>query len=220
MKSTARRSHQEVTLVPLADMLTNVVGVTIFILIFTVLAAGGSVVAKRLPFERTTKAQAVDFLCVAGRIYPLSHDLVMKLVDRVGQPSAYKNTQSWAKSFHGQRIASPDVLLTSKAGMVDEKMQGFTLRTLEATVTYQPVPGGGEAAIDAGGPRSRLRAHLASLDRNKFFVRFAVSPDGIDAFNVARAQVESLGFQSGWSPADASGVTFSLTGQGSNGRIQ
>jgi hypothetical protein len=220
MKSIVRRSYQEFTLVPLADMLTNVVGIAIFILIFTVLAAGGAVVAKRLPFERTTKAQPVDFLCAAGRIYPLNDELIKRLVDRVGQPSASGDIERWARHFDGQRIESPDVAVTSKAGMVEHKLQGFTLHTLEATVTYQPVPGGGETAVDAGGPQSRLRAQLASLDRKKFFVRFAVSPDGIDAFNVARAQAESLGFQSGWSPADATaGVTFSLTGQGGDGRI-
>jgi len=44
-----RRSFSGPTLVPLADMLTNTVGVTIFIMIFTVLAAGGGRRGKEAP---------------------------------------------------------------------------------------------------------------------------------------------------------------------------
>ncbi|MCM8595570.1 hypothetical protein [Accumulibacter sp.] len=212
MKTVFPRARQELTLVPLADMLTNVVGIAIFILIFTVLAAGGAVVAKRLPYERATSARPVFVLCAADRVYLLDSGPAEKLIERVGQPGSSSNRDNWIKRFNGERIESSGVAVTGKAQMVAKTFGPFTLVRLQVSVTYTPLAAGGESIADVAGAGSRLLAHFRALDRDRFFVRFLVSADGIEAFNAARARAESVGLRSGWSPTDeGSAVTFSLT---------
>jgi hypothetical protein len=49
-------------------MLTNTVGIVLFILIFTVLTAGGVLVAKRFPIDRETNHKPLYYFCDGGRL--------------------------------------------------------------------------------------------------------------------------------------------------------
>lgn len=80
-RSRRRAQFHEPSLVPLADMLTNTVGIVVFILIFTVLTAGGVVIAKRLPMEHPTEAEPAWFVCRNGRVFPMRHDLMERFKD-------------------------------------------------------------------------------------------------------------------------------------------
>src|SRR5438270_229857 len=59
MSRRRKFSFEQPSLVPLADMLTNTVGIMLFILIFASLSAGRAVNFKHLPRERPTHADAV-----------------------------------------------------------------------------------------------------------------------------------------------------------------
>lgn len=63
----------EPSLVPLADMLTNTVGIMLFILIFTVLATSTAAVGKYLPHEHTSTKDPLMIVCANGRIYPVDY---------------------------------------------------------------------------------------------------------------------------------------------------
>jgi hypothetical protein len=52
----------------MADMVTNTVGIMLFILIFVSLSAGGTVIAKHLPHEHRTKAKVLWLFCSQGRV--------------------------------------------------------------------------------------------------------------------------------------------------------
>ena len=54
IRRRVRPQFHEPSLVPMADMLTNTVGVVLFILIFTVLTAGAAVVINELASRRET----------------------------------------------------------------------------------------------------------------------------------------------------------------------
>lgn len=219
MKRLRRRTQSELSLVPLADMLTNTVGIVLFILIFTVLAAGGAVVAKRLPLERSTDASAVHFMCDDGRIYPVDASLIKALLERTGPIDGGK-FQGWAKAFDGKQVKNDDIVVTGKAGLTELTSNGFTVHEPRVLATVTARPGGGERAVDATRPSSRLRATLASLDPNKSFAHFLVAPNGIAAFNVARAEAAKFRLQPGWVPISGpEGVTFTLLGSGRSSRV-
>ena len=85
----ARRTQtqfDEPSLVPLADMLTNTVGISVFILIFTVLTAGGAIIAKRFPMEHSTKKSDVTYICWGDRLYPLPDELIEQFLKPLGEP--------------------------------------------------------------------------------------------------------------------------------------
>ena len=73
---TSRRASDEPagpSLVPMVDLLSNTVGALVFIMIFTVMAASGVVVVKRLPLEHKTESEPINFLCEKDRIIPLDN---------------------------------------------------------------------------------------------------------------------------------------------------
>jgi hypothetical protein len=65
-------------------MLTNTVGIVLFILIFTVLTAGGVLVAKRFPVEQPTNRKPLFYFCSGGRVLPLDEQELSERCRRTG----------------------------------------------------------------------------------------------------------------------------------------
>ncbi len=75
MKIKARRSttHQP-SLVPMADMLSNLVGIVLFILMFIVLTSSGASMFRYLPMEKESSARPMNFVCYDDKILPITDD--------------------------------------------------------------------------------------------------------------------------------------------------
>lgn len=85
MKHRPRSQFRQPTLVPLADMLTNTVGIVIFILVFIVLAAGGAASSN----SRESAKETERLLSGLARVLPrVQSDLetMSEEVDRLLQP--------------------------------------------------------------------------------------------------------------------------------------
>ena len=87
MKRRRRKMQfHEPSLVPLADMLTNTVGIMVFILIFTVLTAGGATLLRRLPIEHPEPDvnRQEYYYCTQGKLYPIRDDVTDEIqkIDR------------------------------------------------------------------------------------------------------------------------------------------
>jgi hypothetical protein len=105
MRRRQKPGFHEPSLVPMADMLTNIVGVTLFILIFTVLTASGAIVRKRLPIEHATKAKPTAFLCAFGRTTPIDVDqTIEEFIRPLGTTITSSNAQDWFKRFKERRL--------------------------------------------------------------------------------------------------------------------
>jgi len=190
----------------MADMLTNTVGVTIFILVFTVLAASGAVISKRMPIERQTEARPVLVLCVHGRLYLMDHSkLIEDFLKPLDVPKDGRVDLAWVARFAKHRTETEDFTLTGVYGY-----SGFAVR-IEAR------KGRGETIDQLADGSSELIRLLKTLDRKERFVFFNVWPDSLDVFEKARARVTREGFATGWVPDhSAADVTFNL-GRGSGG---
>lgn len=197
--------------VAFADMLTNVVGVAIFLLVFAALSAGAVTVLRRLPMEHESDAHAEFFLLKGGRAYHLDTSLRKALVDRVGK---FTDFETWTKSFDGLSERDADFVATAKAGYVKQQLGGMTVLRPEASVHFEPREGGGEPAREFASATSRMRAVLHSLDPGSRFAFFFVAPDSIDAFTALRAVALARGLSTGWAPHTDKTIGLVVIGQG------
>ncbi len=204
--------RDEPSLVPLADMLTNTVGIMVFILIFTVLTAGGAVIAKRLPMEHTSDKSDYTFICWGNRLYPVPDALIEEFLKPLGKPEkSTSGFREFAAKFRARTVEDRHMKLTGEADVADR----IDRVLLDLTIVCTPKDGNGEGVDDLRRPDSRFREVLRGADPNKLFVMFLVRPDSIDVFGAARDVAAEMQFGAGWSPQRPDQpIRLSLTGSG------
>ncbi|HXQ69124.1 MAG TPA: hypothetical protein VN844_01490 [Pyrinomonadaceae bacterium] len=184
------------SLVPMVDLLSNTVGVLVFIMIFTVMAASGVVVLKRLPLEHSTSATPANFLCEKDRILPLNNeDLSLRLRKKWGSPRSIFDIYSWIARYDGIEAEDGHFIARGETNLTHGS---YSISTL-----FTPKPDGGYARQEIHLRDSAYRQYLAALDGKSRFVHFFVRPDGLESFFLARKiAAEEMGFSTGWMPLD------------------
>jgi hypothetical protein len=212
-----RRRHSEFhapSLVPLADMLTNTVGIVVFILIFTVLTAGGAISVRRLPIEHDTDIHSTEYyLCMGGKIYPLRDDTVQKLLKPLqdNAPPSTDSFQAYATRADGASTQDEFVKVTLKAQYFEDQFR-FGVRQ---SLRFDALPDAGLYAGEVGDSSGFFRQDLAKYDPKTDAILFFVKPDSIDAFIAARDLAERQGFAWNWDTEDpATPMTINLGGDG------
>jgi hypothetical protein len=163
----------------MVDLLSNTVGALVFIMIFTVMAASGVVVLKRLPLEHLSSAEPANFLCEKDRIYPLDNEaLASKLSKRWGRPTSIFDIYSWIARYDGIEVEDDHFIARGESSV------GYSTYTI--TTLYTPKPDGGYSRDEIQNLNSAFRQRLAVLNPKTKFVHFIVRPDGIDSFFLAR----------------------------------
>jgi hypothetical protein len=190
----------EPSLVPLADMLTNTVGITLFILIFTVLTTGGVVIAKRLPMEQKTQAEPLHFVCVNNRLLPLDFEgLAKKFVEPLGEPT-YKDFGEWVRKYNTRQIEDEYFVVRGKGEVHYTEEDGRKRAIPRLSVKFTPRDGQGETIMDLQESNARFRQLLRAYTPKKYFVYFDVYPDSLDIFEAARKVAVESHFSTGWEP--------------------
>lgn len=213
-------SFEEPSLVPMADMLTNTVGIIVFILIFTVLAASGGELIKRLPRERKTEAGPRYYVCTGGKVYRLDDALVDKLIDQFREdnspPLAEGDTvgRTWTASDDALQLALRFRRQTIKYGSEPER------RITRLSVIITPTEDGGEGPSELAKAGSKFRKDLKQTSKDKHFVMMWVQPDGVSAFRSAREIAVAEGFGVGWMPWSGDNkIEFGLGGGPGDGPL-
>lgn len=206
------RTAQEPSLVPLADMLTNTVGIMLFVLAFTLIGTGGASIPKRLPMEQDTDAKPIYFLCLDDRILPVD----FKETERLPQPPAGRMDLDDARAF------------IKRGDEAEVENQYFTIRQSVSLIYQNGRPSQIRASAeyfpksDVGVPKAELtRTDLAFIETlnatptNQTFLYFLVRPGGMDLFFKAREIGARRGFRSGWGPiGQTNNVLVSILGGG------
>jgi hypothetical protein len=184
------------SLVPMVDLLSNTVGAIVFIMIFTVIAASGVVVLKRLPLEHSTSAKPANFLCEKDRIYPLDNEeLASKLNKKWGRPTSIFDIYPWIARYDGIEVEDDHFIAHGESNVNSTTYSLSTLFTPKANGGYRK-----EAIQNSDSP---FRKALADLNGKSRFVHFFVRPDGIDSFFLARKiAADEMGLATGWMPLD------------------
>ena len=118
MKRRRLQQFEQPSLVPMADMVTNTVGIMLFILIFVSLSAGGVVVAKHLPREKHTDARVVWMLCSGGRMVQFdAATLGKQLAQPLGAPS-FETAEEWARMYSTRTLETDSLDVSGRAEAV------------------------------------------------------------------------------------------------------
>jgi hypothetical protein len=202
----------EPSLVPLADMLTNTVGIMVFILIFTVLTACGAVIAKRLPMEQSTEKDGVKVICWHNWAYPMPSGLLDQFLKPLGEPErSLGGFREYVAKFKAQVVENEHLKLTGEGEI--EQIGNST--HLDLTVVVTPKDGGGETIEDLKKLDGAFGKLLKQCNSQKQFIAFLVYPDSIDVFKAARDVAVASKLETGWSPRCPNmPVRLSLTGGG------
>jgi len=192
-----KRKGLELSLVPLADMLTNTVGILLFILIFTVLTGGGVIVPKRLPIERPIKKLLpITFFCTNGRVIYVDSELINKFVQPLGELTYY-TVKPWIEKFNKRQMESDYFYIKGEGTYQDFYYEVYF------NLTYYLIskPEVGETISQVQTDSSFFKKILQKYPPQKYFVDFVVSnTDGINIFRNAREVASQMKFDIGWFP--------------------
>jgi len=201
----------EPSLVPLADMLTNTVGIMLFILAFTVLTTGGAVIAKRLPLMHKTEAKALHFLCSSNEITPLDLSMSDKLPEAIGIKDV-DGAQVFLRKFNVAEVED-DYFVVKGEGEI--QYAGGSPRRLALSARFDPKAGKGTPASEIDKPNSPLMEALRTNSPTERYFHFFVRPDQLQLFYKARDIAARSNFSCGWFPMGATNpVMVSVNGVG------
>jgi len=196
-----RRNRQQINdssaMVPMADMLSNTVGIMLFILAFTVLQTGGVFISKKLPMEHDAENKTpIYFACVNNRLLPLDINLIDLLYDGLGEPTFY-TLETWVNRFNKKKIANEYFELFPE-GSIKSDSFGFR-KTFNMTVEFKPKSNVGYIVDDINNNNSIVNQQLSKIDPDKRYLFFFVFPDEIEIFKTVRDYANShYGLISGW----------------------
>jgi hypothetical protein len=188
-------------------MLTNTVGIMLMILIFTVLATGGALVAKRLPMEQDTKSRPLVFLCEPdGRLRPVNDELTKRFTDKLESPTVF-TIDSWLATFRNRRVEDDYFVAAGQAELIGG--------SLLAAMRLEPKPMRGDTSDDLSRGSAQFLTVLAANDPGKRFAFFVVKPECMHVFTQARDLAAARAFPTGWMPvATDQPLLLSLSGAG------
>jgi len=201
-------------LIPFADLLSNSVGIIIFVLAFTVLQSASGIVPKKMPIEHSANgSSSVIYVCHNQRLLPLNTDLTKSLFK--GMPSlSYENVDQWIRRFNQKRAGDDffTVIPEGETSYSGDDLDRSAQLTLSAA--FYPKDYSGETEIALERKESLFCISLSTIDNKKQFVYFLVYPDDIDLFRKAREVARTkYGLNVGWGPLEKDQpVRFSLNG--------
>lgn len=202
MRRSLRRRPEPGNLDSFLDVMTNTVGVLIFVLLFVTLAAADATVLVRTPLRSETDKQPVFFEVSGGRVIHLEldegNDEVASFLRGLPRFTWYNIDRVLARVDAFQtRTANYDVDLTA----------GFGVR-------WRARHGVGESIREVRKPSSEYRRVLRSFDPDTAYIAFIVRPDGVEVFRAVRDVAVKQGFESGWEPFEQSrDLIFSSSGR-------
>ncbi|BAC08736.1 hypothetical protein [Thermosynechococcus vestitus] len=198
------------------DVLTNTVGVMIFVCLFASLTAAVSPALVRTPIARETRKQVYFFECRENRALPLEVDQASEAIDR-----------------HLRRVTDNPF---AHPRQIQEQLESFRYRTRHYDVRLSLVPQGEKPILQThfelrdrlGGeffntlekPTSQFRRTLDHLSPAQHSLVFFVRPDSFDCFRAARAIAWRSGFDVGWEPMGEGRPIVFVSGGGRRVTVQ
>lgn len=195
------------------DILTNTVGVLMFISLFVTLIAVEADSIVKTPLVSETKKNPRFFEIRDNKITYIDDEKVGEEIDRlIGSlpncnPPDFDLSSDIGSSQYLIQLSNYKSCVNSRAN----RLVNFRTRTDYYNVTmtnpstfslrYEPIPTrDGETKEELAIPESNFNEILTTLDPNKDYLAFIVRPDSFSAFRAAREQAWEKGFDVGWEP--------------------
>lgn len=194
------------------DILTNVVGLLMFIGLFVSLLAVEAGTIIRTPLRTQTNKVGKFFELRNNQIFYLNDPKieieVQKAVanlPRCVEPDIPDSVSHYMYDFFLEQIRKYERCVNSRNQTLSKfyiSNDNYAVSFLEnGSLKYQPIfTSMGENAQELQKENSKFNAVLDTLDPNLNFIAFIVRPDSFSLFRSARAEAISQGFEVGWEP--------------------
>lgn len=214
MRSRARRRNTQVSqnLDSFLDILTNTVGVLMFISLFVTLIATGSSPKTRVtiqtPLSSPTDKESLWFEIDNERVSHLNLRQVREKelelsgnMPNCNQPLGNPGTTDFASRQNAYESCLLSIMGRQSNFRADTK--NYRVGTVDRGVSLQFDPiteNVGETSSQLTASNSDYRQVLSQFDPDRDYLIFIVRPDSFEAFRAARKQAWEAGYQVGWEP--------------------
>lgn len=207
MRTRARRKTAQTSqnLDSFLDILTNTVGVLMFISLFVTLIATGSSpktkVTIQTPLSTSTEKQSLWFEIQNNKI---SHLDLRQVRERELELSG--NLPNCNRPTGGGDLTNYQSCLSSVLGRQNNfsvSTDNYEVRTVNNGVSLEFRPLSqevGETTTQLATAGSQFKQVLSQFDSQKDYIIFIVRPDSFEAFRAARQQAWAAGYEVGWEP--------------------
>jgi hypothetical protein len=209
------------------DILTNTVGVLMFVGLFITLISVQASTTIRTPLVSNTNKRAHFFEVRGNRIIHVDNSaldldlaLLMASLPKCDRPNVPENLNAYLSQYYLDDIAEYEAC-TNKAIARLKKFQGqtkhYNVRLIDIdAIEYQPATSNvGESIQEIAQANSEFSTILKQLDPQIDYLAFIVRPESFSAFRAARQQAWQEGFDVGWEPQSTKEpIVFSLSGSG------
>ena len=158
----------------MADMVTNTVGIMLFILIFVSLSAGGVVVSRHLPRERKTNAKVLWMFCSGGRIIQFDPAELNKRIERGLPAQSFENAGDWARAYTARRLETDGVIVKGDAKVELNQIAGFRGAHIMKDLLIRHDPNYGDDLRAIKNTGSAFQKLLTGKSRSENFFFFFV----------------------------------------------
>lgn len=208
------------------DILTNTVGVLMFISLFITLVTVQAGQVIQTPLVSNSNKKPHFFEIRKNRVIYIDDTevdrqlaLVMQSLPTCSRPNFPEMTDIASYDIYTQQLQEYE---QCKLNAV-ERIKNFQVRTDSYNVSlydlnallYEPLNEQvGESVKEVSEPNSKFESVLTQLNPQKDYLAFIVRPDSFSAFRAARQKAQEKGFDVGWEPHKTDNpIVF-----GSNGR--
>ena len=187
------------------DILTNTVGVLMFISLFVSLISVGADSIVKTPLASETKKTARFFEIRDNKVTYLNDQQVGEAMDLVVGNLPSCNKPDFEANLSGMQFYRACVQNRANRLINFRTQTEFYIITMvdaqSFTMRYDPIPNKpGENAEEILIADSKFNQVLAELDPQQDYLAFIVRPDSFASFRAAREQAWGKGFQVGWEP--------------------
>jgi hypothetical protein len=191
------------------DVLTNIVGVLIFVSLFASLAANGGAPKTHLtiqtPLASTTDKEPLWFEIQNNKVSYLNlRQIRNKEIELSGSlPNCNKPSSGDSVSLSNYQSCLLSILGRQSNFKVDT--DSYQVRTVDQGVSllFEPLSNNiGETATQLTAANSAYQQVLSKSNPNKDYLAFIVRPDSFEAFRDARKQAWEAGYEVGWEPLE------------------
>jgi hypothetical protein len=207
-----KMNHPSQNLDSFLDILTNTVGVLMFIGLFLSLLAVKTGTVIRTPLRAETNKDGRFFEVRNNQVFYLSDPKLEAEVDQVlstlpacKTPEVPENIPSYLYSFYLQEIEEYEQCVKTRTIRLEnfyyDNGNYLISFTDEGSLKYDVNSSSqGEDSQLLKKTNSKFINTLKQLNPEVNYVAFVVRPDSFEAFRVAREKAWSLGFEVGWEP--------------------
>ena len=209
------------------DILTNTVGVLMFIGLFVSLLAVEAGTVIRTPLRSQTKKVGKFFEVRNNQVFYLSDPNIQDAIDEVvasipicRPPDVPDDIPRLLYDFYLQEIAKYDRCILRRNAHLESfyynNANYAVTFTPEGSLKYEPIPNSnGDTTKNISKDESVFGNVLENLDPKVHYIAFVVRPDSFSAFRVARQKAWNSGYDVGWEPfTEDTQLVFVIFGSG------